>query len=194
MWPSCFSRFPETPGRGEMLSKLKNKFGSQKNSESSSGEFFSEQEIKPACEICSCKNFWLPKNSEVWRCEKCSPPASEIFVSRRTTNEANTVASVSVPLASQGVHRVDRFDVTYCVPWCESCGSWQAIETWWSDDRIDVTCRVCRAAMPARPTIKPKTQGVQYARSNDERTVVHDAQLLTVCVPLCSLFKVDCPR
>lgn len=47
--------------------------------------------------------------------------------------------------------------LTYCKPWCDHCGGWQAIETVWTDGRVDVACRTCRAVMPDRPVgFKPK--------------------------------------
>jgi hypothetical protein len=117
-------------------------------------EIFLHRESEKICDRCHGGNFWLPKNSETWRCEKCSPPASQFFVSQRTGQAPQLPAADSVPLASPSVHMLDRFDVTYCMPWCESCGSWQGVETWWSDGTAETSCRICRAAMPARPMIK----------------------------------------
>jgi hypothetical protein len=49
--------------------------------------------------------------------------------------------------------------LTYCKPWCDQCGGWQAIETVWTDGRVEVACRTCRAAMPDQPVgFKPKPE------------------------------------
>lgn len=47
--------------------------------------------------------------------------------------------------------------LTHCQPWCGRCGGWQAIETVWSDGRVDVACRTCKHPMPDRPVgFRPK--------------------------------------
>jgi hypothetical protein len=54
---------------------------------------------------------------------------------------------------------IDRAIVTHCKPWCDRCGGWQAIETVWTDGRVDVACRTCRALMPDQPVgFKPKPE------------------------------------
>ena len=116
------------------------------------------QSPEKICDRCNGKNFWLPKNSQQWRCESCSPPPSEIFVANRIgmarDARAKSAAAVAPPASSEVV-RIDQWVVTYCMPWCERCGSWQGVESLFSDDTVETVCRVCRAAMPERPIVKP---------------------------------------
>jgi hypothetical protein len=59
--------------------------------------------------------------------------------------------------------------ITHCKPWCDRCGGWQAIETVWTDGRVDVACRTCRAVMPDRPTErKPKAKNDQQTQEVDK--------------------------
>lgn len=114
-----------------------------------------EGQEKNACPSCLGEKFWLPKNSNEWRCEKCHPSPSEFFVAERNWQKAikeiATQENEPQKINSDANVVVDSYIASYCRPWCTSCGSWQAIETVYGDDRVETLCRVCKAPIPEKP-------------------------------------------
>jgi hypothetical protein len=89
---------------------------------------------------CGSRAFWLPRGQSGWRCESCTPPPSRALVAERRDG--------SPTLAGESL-------VTYCMPWCESCGGWQGKERVWSDWSIEIHCATCGSEMPEVPRVRP---------------------------------------
>lgn len=69
-----------------------------------------------------------------------------------------TVAVPDVAVETAEPEVVLKCLLTHCRPWCVNCGGWHGIETSWSDGRVDLQCRTCKADMPEQPDLewKPK--------------------------------------
>lgn len=86
------------------------------------------------------------------------------------TVQSPLVAKPDLPLQTRAaVSIIEQSQVTWCKPWCESCGGWQGIERVYSDGSYTIRCLTCRAAMPDRPTErKPKVKNDQQTQEVDK--------------------------
>jgi hypothetical protein len=94
---------------------------------------------------CGCCRWWLPVGQSDWRCETCSPPPSRSLVARWSD-------------ATPGM--TSELLVTFCRPWCESCGGWQGRERNYSDWSSELACATCGAELPEapRPRVSKETE------------------------------------
>lgn len=103
-----------------------------------------DQRPDQPCE-CGSKKWWRPKQSNQWKCQNCTPcPAGGLLGE-----------SITLPGGDDGDEPtvIETFIATCCGPWCGRCRGWQAIETHWSDGRVESKCKTCGAVVDDWPTI-----------------------------------------
>jgi len=119
----------------------------------------------PPCQ-CGHTQHWRAHHQTHWRCFRCTPPPARSLVAQWWPDEADTAkqagelstAPQSSPESPESRRVTSELNVTFCKPWCESCGGWRGIEQTFNDGTHTIHCMTCKAELPEVPREREKEQ------------------------------------